>query len=147
MWVSTLHPTACQNATSDYTDYLSFHELSCIVNLRFQVATQQPSINLAVSRTTWQVKTYDTWESSRAVDGKPDPTTDGGSCARTTAISNPWWAVDLEAIYELHRVHVVALDTQREWRHQGLDWIWGWRLTWASFHQEDAVLSVKGFPL
>ena len=55
----------------------------------------------------WQSSTDGDAVASRAVDGDANPDVSAGSCSQTTESTYPIWAVDMEAIRDVHFVDVV----------------------------------------
>jgi len=57
------------------------------------------NVNVALNRPAYQADVYtDPWGSypaANANDGNNNPHMNQGTCAITTVVTNPWWAVDL----------------------------------------------------
>ena len=63
------------------------------------------SANLARGKPTKQSTTYQTYSSSKAVDGKMAYNLRDNSCSHAArAQKGSWWQVDLEAVYEIRCV-------------------------------------------
>ena len=62
------------------------------------------SENLALGKPTFQSSTTWDGDSSKAVDGDRTTVFGQGSCTHTATEQTPWWAVDLQQRYLVHRV-------------------------------------------
>ena len=66
-------------------------------------------VNRAYLKHTWQYENTDAYNSSFAVDGDLNP--NDKFCASTGYIDHPWFAVDLEASYQLWRVNILGRES------------------------------------
>ena len=60
-------------------------------------------INLALGKPSWHDGPSDQ-DPAKATDGNFDPVPNHGSCLYTHARYHAWWAVDLEGMYQIHKV-------------------------------------------
>ena len=65
------------------------------------------SINIALNHPAYQISIYGTNYASRAVDGNRNTNMARRSCTSTHNSYNPWWCVDLGAIFHITRVTLV----------------------------------------
>ena len=72
-----------------------------------QPVPEEDEINLTFNKTTWQASTKGDFVSSRAVDGIYGY----GTGSSTAATYIPWWGVDLERLYLLHRLWILIFST------------------------------------
>ena len=70
--------------------------------------------NVAPGNWAWQSSTNGDAVASRAVDGNANPDLSAGSCSQTTNSSYPIWAVDMEAIRDVHFVGFLMCDIRRK---------------------------------
>ena len=65
--------------------------------------------NLALNKPATQSSTYGGMVAGRAVDGNHANDVNDGSCTHTEHGTPPWWRVDLEAKYRIHKVNKIFL--------------------------------------
>jgi len=81
--------------------------VGCLAQGPYNPGADDPTLNLALGRATFQSSTYPGGDSSLAVNGNYDSAYDDGSCTHTdTQEGNPWWAVDLGASYEVTTIFI-----------------------------------------
>ena len=66
--------------------------------------------NVAPGLWAWQSSTEGDAVASRAVYGNNNPDVSAGSCSQTTNSTDPIWAVDMEAIRDVHFVDFLMCD-------------------------------------
>ena len=80
--------------------------------------------NVAYRRQTKSSSTYTSWSvpsgySCNAVDGMADQNYFDGSCVHTRSEYNPWWQVDLGAVYTVLYVNLLVRADYPEHLHYG----------------------------
>ena len=69
--------------------------------------------NVSPGLWAWQSSTEGDAVASRAVDGNNNPDVSAGSCSQTTNSTDQIWAVDMEAIRDVHFVDFLICDIFR----------------------------------
>ncbi|XP_053335742.1 fucolectin-like [Clarias gariepinus] len=74
----------------------------CIFSSQWILTHQK--VNLALKGIATQSSTYSTYSANLAIDGNTESIFGSGSCVHTREDYDPWWSVDLLAVYDIGTV-------------------------------------------